>query len=189
MVTSNVPLTSAALWQDAVVVALIAAIWVTILVRRIDRARFGQLRWPLVAMSAVFWSALGTILVQVFWGDYYRYFYPGWLHDGGILVMTIPSGAVLALLFHWMAPHLPGHPLVAFCLLGGLKSWLDHLCGIYIFKILDIPLLQGVSPASILAFALPEYVVYWCIVISAAAVTQVIWQRWTGLRQSGARAA
>jgi hypothetical protein len=182
-------LTSEAMWRSTLFITLIDAIVVTILARRINRSRFRQLKWPIVITAAIFWSVVGVVLYQVFWDDYYRYFASSWLHDGGVLVITIPMGAGLALLFHWLALRLPGNPIVSFCLLGGLKGLLEHLWGIYSLKILSIPLLQGVSPASILAFAFPEYIVYWCVVISLALLFQNGWRWWIGLRQMPTKAA
>ena len=166
----NLRLTSATFWQSALLSALIAAAGIFILARLIDRASFRRLKWPLVISSVIFWSALGTLLIQLTWESYYQRFAPAWMHNGGSLIITIPLAAAQALAFHWAALRLPGTLWLGFCLLGGLESVLEHLWGIYGSKIMEIPMLQGVDPLSVLAFAFPEYMIFWCAVIAAAAL-------------------
>jgi hypothetical protein len=170
-------LTSATFWQSALFSALIAAAGVFVLARLIDRASFRRLKWPVVISSVIFWSALGTLLIQLTWESYYQRFAPAWMHNGGSLIITIPLAAAQALVFHWAALRLPLHPVAGFCLLGGLEALLEHLWGIYGWKIMEIPMLQGVDPLSVLAFAFPEYMLYWCAVIAAAALFHRGWQR------------
>ena len=110
---------------------------------------------------------------MVFWDIYYRYFLP----NTSILLVTPLVGALLALVFHWLALRLPGNPIVSFCLLGGLESLLEHLWGIYGLGILRAPLMQAVAPLSILAFAVPEYIFYWCVVLSIAVLLQSVYRR------------
>lgn len=174
-------LTSADLWQSAFFITVIDGIFISLLFWRINRERFWQLRWPLVTAAAVFWGGFAFVFYRVFWDAYYRYFSSSWLYNGGSLVLGILLGIVLALLFHWAACRLPGNPLVGFYLVCGLESLLEHLWGIHSLRILDIPMLQGVSPISILAFAFPEYIFYWCIVISMAVLIQNGWKWWLGL--------
>lgn len=167
---NSVQLTSGVFWRAALVITLMDVVFIVILSRLINRAHFRRLKWPLAAAGAIFWSVIGVALYQVFWEDYYRYFASNWLRAGGVLALTIPMGVILALVFYSLAVRLPGNPIISFCLLSGLESVLEHLWGLYGFKILDIPLLHGVSPAAILAFAFPEYIFYWCIVIGLAAL-------------------
>ncbi len=163
--------------------AAVDAIFISILIWRIKPSRFRELRWTLVGTAAVLWSGFAFFLVSAFWDSYYRYFYPGWLHSGGVLVFVPLLFGFLAWVFHWLALRLPGNPIVTFSLLCGAESVLEHLWGLYAFRILEIPLLQGASPASILAFCFPEYIFYWCVLISVAAVVQGGW-RWLA-RQRG----
>jgi hypothetical protein len=139
-------------------------ILISLLIWRINRERFWQLRLPLVTAAAVFWGCFAFVLYRVFWETYYRYFSSSWLYNGGSLLLGILLVVVLAFLFHWTACRLPGNPLIGFCLLCGLESLLEHLWVIYSLRILDIHLLQGINPTSILAFSFPEYIFYWCIV-------------------------
>lgn len=77
--------------------------------------------------------------------------------------------------------------MVAFCLLGGFESILEHIWGIYGFGILKILLLQGGSPLLVLAFAFPEYIFYWGIVVAVSSLLQWGWRSLT--RKDGLQAA
>jgi hypothetical protein len=172
MTPENTKVLAEQLWMDAVIVTLVDAAFIAFLTWRVKPSQFRQLKWMLAGTAAVFWTIFGIVLVSIFWNTYYQYFYPGWFRSGGILLFVPIIFGVNALAFHWLAVRAPGNPILNFCLLGGLESLLEHLWGIYGLKILEIPLLKQTSPASILAFAFPEYIFYWCLVISIAALFQ-----------------
>jgi hypothetical protein len=172
----NLNILSNQLWTDSIIAFLIDAVFILFLAWRIKRNRFRELKWVLAGTAAVLWSIFGILLVSAFWEMFYQYFYPGWMRSGGILLFVPLVFGLLALAFHWCSLHLPGNPILNFCLLGGLESVLEHVLGIYGLKILEIPMLQGASPASILAFSFPEYIFYWCIVIGIAALIQKGWR-------------
>jgi hypothetical protein len=164
-------------WMSSIVIAIVDAAFILLLAWRIKPVRFRELKWPLVVTAAVFWSVFGVVLVLVFWDMYYQYLYPAWFRSGGILLFVPLLYGIFALAFHWLALRLPGNPIVSFCLLAGVESVLEHVGGIYGMKILEVPILQEASPASILVFSFPEYIFYWCIVIGAAALLQGGWRR------------
>jgi hypothetical protein len=174
----NTQLTSGQFWLYALVMVVVDAAFMLLLARRIQPGHFRKLRWPLTGTAALFWSIFGLALVWIFWDSYYRYFYPAWFRSGGILVFVPVVFGMLALAFHWLALKLPGNPLLNFCILAGLESVLEHLVGIYGLKVIQVPMLQGASPVSVLAFAFPEYIFYCCIVISIAAIFQAACQWW-----------
>ncbi len=170
--------------SKTVLLALVAAGLVLVLAWRIKPLRFRQLKWHLVIASAMFWGVLGMALRWSFWDSYYRYFAPEttrWLAPIG----AIFYGAI-GFLFWWLALRLPGNPALNWCLLGGLESIPEHLLGIYRFKILEIPILQGISAESIIVFDGFEYMVYWGAVLLLAMILQSrveAWRHWR-LRQS-----
>ncbi len=177
MSLEGVTVSSGQFWASAAVTGALDIVLVALLTWRIDNSRFRSLRWTLALTAAIFWAVFGIVLVQVFWDWYYRYIYPGWLRGAALLLFIPLFFGGLALLFHWLALRLPGNPILTFCLLGGTESVLEHLWGIYVLRIFDVPMLQAASPVSVLAFAFPEYVFYWCIVIGIAALAQSSWQR------------
>ncbi|MBN1538424.1 MAG: hypothetical protein JW908_16940 [Anaerolineales bacterium] len=121
-----------------------------------------------MASAAISWGIFSIVLVSVFWESYYQYFYPSWLRSVWLLVFVPILYGALAMVFHWLALHIPGNPIFNFCVLVGIEAVLEHTWGIYGLHILKIPLLQDVNLASILVFSVPEYIFYWCIVITIA---------------------
>jgi multisubunit Na+/H+ antiporter MnhB subunit len=188
MTSVEVKLTSEDYWIGALVTALIAAVMALLLAWRIKPSRFRQLTWALAGASAIFWSVFGTAMLLFFWDPYYSHFYSGWMR--WLAPLNALLYGVIGLALWWLSVRLPGNTIVNFCLLGGLESIPEHLWGIYGLDVLDkVPLLQGVSPASVLAFAVPEYVLYWGIVLCLAALLQYGWQRWTHFQQKRAKAS
>jgi hypothetical protein len=189
MTPENLKISSELFWMSSGITATVDIIFIFLLIWRIKPSSFRKLRWTLVGTAAILWSVFAIFLVLVFWDSYYHYFFSGWFRSGGILLYVPILYGLFALAFHWLALRMPANPIVNFCLLGGVESLLEHLWGIYSLKILEVPLLQGSSPVSILAFSFPEYVFYWCIVISIATLVQNGWRWWTELRHTRTRVA
>jgi hypothetical protein len=187
--TGNIRLPSEQFWVSAAVIALIDVAFILFLTWRIKPARFRALKGALAGTAAFCWSVFGVVLVSVFWNTYYQYFYPAWFRSGGILLFVPFVFGILALAFHWLAFRLPGNPIVTFCLLAGVESLLEHVVGIYGLKILEVPMLQTASPASMLTFAFPEYIFYWCVVIGLALLFQNGWRAWIGRRRMHVKAS
>ncbi len=170
--------TSEQFWTSAVLIGAVDLAFIALLLWRSSLTFFQELRRTLVVTSTVFWGLFGVALVLLFWQSYYQYIYPGWFRFGGLLVFVPLLYGLFAYAFHWLAFRLPGIPLITFCLLAGIESVIEHVGGIYGLKILQVPILQEASPASILAFSFPEYIFYWCVIISFAALGRVGWRRW-----------
>jgi hypothetical protein len=187
MTLDNLQISSELFWMSAVITATLDVILISILIWRIKPSQFRDLKWILVGTAVLSWSAFAILLVSAFWDAYYHHFFPSWFRSGGILLFVPILFGSLAFAFHWLALRVLGNPIVTFCLLGGMESFVEHLWGIYSFKILEIPFLQEASPASILAFAFPEYIFYWCIVISIATLVQSGWRWFTKQRRTRLR--
>jgi hypothetical protein len=154
--------------QNTPLFFILAVIFVGLLVWRFKPAQFRMLSWQVLgAGSALFWSVFAGIMMWFAWDFYYRYYAPSWDRIVGPLA-AIVLYFLLGLLLRWAALHLPGNPIVTFCLLGGLESVPEHAVAIYRFHILEISFLQGTTAASIFIFAFFEYVVYWCIALCVA---------------------
>ncbi len=168
----DIRITSEMLWLSALVTAIIDVPLILVLARRIGPARFRQLHWPTALAAAVFWLSYGLLLYALTWDVFYAKFLPaaGGRSLARSLLELAPYPAI-GLLLWWLAQRLPGHPVVTFCLLGGLESVPEHLWGIYRLGMLDkVPYVQGVSPVSVLAFAVFEYIFYWGSILSLAAL-------------------
>ena len=176
MTFENLAITSETFWTSAALFAAIDVAFILVLTWRVKPPRFRELKWLLVGTAAFLWSAFSLVLVEEFWDSYYQHFYPGWFRSGGIYFLVPLLYGLFALAFHWLALRLPGNPIVAFSLLGGAESVLEHIWGVFGFRILDVPALQEASPISILVFSFPEYILYWCVVISLAVLLQTGWR-------------
>jgi hypothetical protein len=176
----DVNITSEMLWLSGFVTALIDIGLVLFLARQTQPSRFRQLHWPIVLAAGVFWMSYGLILFQVAWESFYARFLP---HPAdrspSRLILELLLYPVVGLVLWWLAARLPGNPAVSFCLLGGLQSVPEHMWGICRLGMLDrIPFLQEVSPAAVLAFAVPEYILYWASTLGIALLIQERWQRY-----------
>lgn len=145
-----------------------ATVIIGLLAWRLRPPAFRALAWQSFGIAAaLFWSVLAATLIAWAWGFYYSRFMPAWYR------IAAPLGAImlysmLSLLIRWAALRLPGNPVVVFCLLGGLESIPEHAVAIYRFDILQIPVLQGSTAASIIVFAYFEYAAYWGVVLLLA---------------------
>ncbi len=183
----NIPLGSDTFWQSALIAAVLDAGLIYVILRLINPDRFFRLSRPLIIWAGVFWGLLGISIVQYFWDGYYQYFYPGWMHGWGIVLFAPSIGMVLAVLFSRIAGIFRSHPIPVFFLAVGVEALLEHLMGIYSLKIMDIPMFRGVNPLSVLAFSIPEYILYWSVILLAAYVVQRISARlWRRTRTSPA---
>ena len=160
MTLPDIVLTPEMLWWSALVTVLIDAGLVLWLARRIRRARFRQLQWPVVAASGIFWMGLGLFFFATTWTSFYALFLPEPANSGlARFLLELLLYPALGLAMWWLAARLPGNPALTFCLLGGLEALPEHLWGIYQLGMLDkVPFLREASPLSVLAFAVPEYV-------------------------------
>jgi hypothetical protein len=178
MTLPDVVVTSEMLWLSALVTALINVGLVLFLARRIPRSRFCQLHWPIALASGVFWMSLGLFFFETTWESFYAMFLPNPANRSlARFTLELLLYPVIGLVIWWLAARLPGNPTVTFCLLGGLEALPEHLWGIYRLGMLDkVPFLQQASPASVLAFAVPEYVLYWGSTLGIAHLIQRVWQ-------------
>ena len=179
MILPDVEITSEMLWLSALVTALIDVGLVLFLARHIPPSRFRQLHWPVVLASCVFWMSLGLFFFETTWESFYAMFLPDPAERSlARSVLELLLYPVVGLVLWWLAARLPGNPAVTFCLLGGLEAVPEHLWGIYRLGMLDkVPFLQGASPASVLAFAVPEYILYWGSTLGMAMLIRRVWQR------------
>lgn len=176
MTLTEISLTTEDYGMGTVVASLMAVVIVFLLAWRVEPSQFGQRGWAVAGASAIFWSIFSTAMLWILWDVYYRHIFSGWARWLAPLNALL-YGAIGFVLW-WLALRLPGNAIVNFCLLGGLESLPEHLWGIYGLGILDqVPVLEEASPVSILVFAVPEYVVYWGVVLGLAVLLRRGWQR------------
>jgi hypothetical protein len=168
-----VQLTSDIFWESAAIAALIDAGLLLLIARLIRPERFFQIRLPVIVSAGIFWGVLGVVVVRSNWVGYYQYFYPQWMGTWGIYLFGPSIGMVLAIVFYWIVSRFRGHPVPVFFTLVGIEAFLEHLMGIYSFRIMDIPSFRGVNPLSVLVFSVPEYILYWCVILLLAILVYV----------------
>ena len=165
-----IPVTSEWYWIAAFVTAIIDVLFVTVLAWRIRSERFHQLKNILGVVAVIFWASLWTwAMTNAFiWETCYQFIFPSWTRWIMPPVMGLLNGS-LALLFWWLAFHLPGNPIVNLVLLGGLESFPGHLRAIQL-GILATPLLKSVSATSALTFGFFEFIFYWSVTLTISAI-------------------
>ena len=170
MYPSEQKVTSEILWQAAAILAVIDIPFVTILTRRINREMFHQLKSDLVTITAFFWFLVWILMSAFFWEPVYHYVFPGWARWQipplyGVLF------ALVALLFWWLSFRFSGHPVLNFCVLGGLWGMVTHAWGITRGLIDKPPMLQGASPIAIVVMPIFEFIFYWCVILTLSAIS------------------
>jgi hypothetical protein len=181
MTLPDISVTSEMLWLSAFVTALIDVGLILFLGRRIQRPRFRQLHWPVAVAAGLFWTSYGLMLFALTWESFYAKFLPDPANRSlaRSMLELLPYPAI-GLVLWWLAVRLPGNPAVSFCLLGGVQSVPEHLWGIYRLGMLDkVSFLEQANAASVLAFAVPEYILYWSSILSIA----MLIQKWANSRR------
>ena len=84
--------------------------------------------------------------------------------------------AGISLLFWWLAVRLRGNAVVNFCLFGGLWGMITHLFAVSIGIVTKPPVLQGAAPAATVIFAIFEFMLYWCIILTIAVLLHHVWR-------------
>ena len=179
MTLPDIKITSEMLWLSAFITALIDVGLILFLARRAQRPHFRQLHWPVALAAGVFWVSYGLMLFAMTWESFYAKFLPDPdNHSLARSMLELLPYPIIGLVLWWLAVRLPGNPAVNFCLLGGVQSVPEHLWGIYRLGMLDeVSFLQQASAASVLAFAVPEYILYWGSILSIAMLIQSSQQR------------
>ena len=122
-----------------------------------------ELLKPIGVASALFWGLLVLLFFFKGWDLYYRFFYPKWIR--WLAPLDIPLYGAMGLGMWWLANQLQGSIIFWFILLGGIEGILEHILGIYGFRILrKVPWLKDVKPLPALVFSFFEYIFYWTVV-------------------------
>jgi hypothetical protein len=158
---------SAWYWTLAAILALVDAVFLLALARAIPRATFRGLRWPLALAVASCWSVLwASVWWSSAWHTSYGLLFPSWVRWLGPFLYAFVY-VLLSFVFFRVALFLPGRPVVAYCLLGGLTSIPSNLMLIYGLDMLTrVPMMRAVSVAATMVEGCAEFVLYWCIFAS-----------------------
>jgi hypothetical protein len=174
-------ITTEILWKGALLFALLDLPFVAILVWRIRPSLFIHIKWELIIVTALFWWSLWYIVIRNFWETVYRYVFPDWAHWYLPFFQAILA-ALVALAVWWVARHSRTYPVLAYLLLGGLWGAISHLWAVHLGIVTKPPMLQGAQPFAAVVIAFFEFVFYWCIIMTAAALLHSLHQ-WLNSRQ------
>jgi hypothetical protein len=169
-------ITTEILWQGALIFAGIDVVFIPILAWRIKPMIFRRAKWALVGVTAIYWCALWTWVLDNFWDPVYHYVFPTWAR-GFIPPIYGLLFAGVSLLFWWLALRSHGNPVLNFCLLGGLWGMITHLLAISRGILSKPPVLQGAAPVATVIIAIFEFMFYWCVILSMTVLVYHIWRK------------
>jgi hypothetical protein len=158
------------MWAATAIAALADVVLLWAVARLVPDGKFMRLKWPVTAVAAAFWSGIWSCAMWgPWWSMAYGHVFPGWSRPVVPPAYgTLFGGAGMGM--WWLAGRLRRAPSILFCALGGLVSLPGHLFAIYGRGMLEtVPVLQGVSPASALVFGIFEFMIYWAVILLAAA--------------------
>jgi hypothetical protein len=139
---------------------------------------FRASRRAIVMGASLFWLGFTTVLVNLAWTYYYRFFYPPWMRWGAALIAfaLYPS---YALVCHWLACRLPGHSILWFCLFTGFLAANEHYIAWNFARLPEkVPMLREMPLLPTMLFAFFEYQIYWAI---------ALWLAWMLIKLSQTR--
>lgn len=179
---ANFQATTNIYWISALILIFFDSAIVLVLTRMIKPSRFSQIQWEIVIATAVFFSSLWSFVLTWGWSWFYSYIFPTWIPP---LAPTFGLVyAVIGYAMYRLAKYLPGNPVVYFCVLGGVEGFITHLWVVFGIGVIEkVPMMHGVSQASVLIFATFEKTFYWSIILLMALVIHIIWQKLSVARQ------
>ena len=167
--SGEVKITTELLLRGMLLFALIDVIYVSLLAWRLRRDFFLRLKWPLAVAAALVWFGIWSWALGNFWETVYIYVFPAWGQTWIPFIALVVAGLV-GLGLWTLAVRLKWHPVLSFCLLGGLLGILTHIWAVYRGVVSKPPMLQGASPVAAVVFAFFEYMLYWCAILTLAAL-------------------
>lgn len=162
-------------WWSAVVTTLIDVVFFLILVWRVKPPRFQRLTPAITVVGIVFWIAIWATFLwwNYTWEKCYQYVFPSWAPWVVPPLYGLIFGLASAASW-WLALRLPIHPIISYCVFGGLASLPGHLQAIYGGGMLErCVLIQGLDAAPMLVFGIFEFGFYWMFILAVAALAQV----------------
>ncbi len=163
--------TSRLLWTAAAVAAVFDALLVAVVVRLVPPVRFARVRRGVTVAAGVLWFGIWMYAMWgPWWAQVYRFVFPEWARRIAPPVYSLVFAAIALGCWH-LARRTRRSPALTFCLLGGLVSFPGHAWGIWGRGMLEKPaLFLDASAASALTFGFFEFIVYWSVILLAAAL-------------------
>jgi hypothetical protein len=170
-------LTPELMFRAALVVALVDVAFAALLWWRVGPEGLRRAKWPIAAVSGLFWLAVWTTMHVMFWDPVYSHVFPAWSRWVMPLVFGV-GYAALALLWWWLALRGARLAVLAWVLLWGATGALTHTWAIYGRGLLaNSPMLQHLTPSSAIVFATFEFGFYGCAMLTVASTVQRLLDR------------
>ncbi len=172
----DIKITTEMLFTGTLVFALMDAVYVPLLVWRVNTAAFRRMKWWLVIAAAVVWYGIWSWAIGNFWETVYRYVFPAWAQIW-VPFIAVVVAAVVAFGMWVLAIHSRWNPTLVFCLLSGVMGSLTHIWAVSRGIVTRPPMLQGASPIGAVTIAFFEYIFYWCTILVLAKMMDWIQDR------------
>jgi hypothetical protein len=78
MLPVDYQITTQMLYQGALLFGLLDALIIPVLVWRVNKNRFQQVKWALVAIAGIFWFGIWRWATINYWETVYQYVFPDW---------------------------------------------------------------------------------------------------------------
>lgn len=143
------------------------AVYIPLLVWRLNEATFHRLKWLLAIAAAFVWFGVWRWAIGNFWEEGYSYVFPAWAQTWMPRIAFVMAGFVAFDLWS-LSFRIKGKPVLNFCLLSGMLGSLTHIWAVYRGVVTKPPMLQGASPLAAVVIAFFEYIFYWCIILTIA---------------------
>jgi hypothetical protein len=167
--STDIKITTELLYKGALMFALMDAVYILLLMRRVSEDSFRRMKWALVISAALVWWGIWSWAIGNFWETVYSYVFPLWAQTWVPWIAFIVAGAV-ALGLWALALRIKEKSVLIFLLLGGILGSLTHIWAVYRGVVTKPPMLQGASPLGAVVIAFFEYIFYWCTILLIAKI-------------------
>jgi hypothetical protein len=166
---TDVKITTELLYRGALFFALVDAVYVPLLVWRVNKEAFRRMKWSLFIAAALVWYGIWSWAIGNFWDAVYSYVFPAWARTR-IPWIAFAMAGIVALGLWMLALRLKWNVILSYCLIGGLVGSLTHIWAVYRGIVANPPMLQGASPLAAVVIAFFEYMFYWCTILVLAKI-------------------
>lgn len=174
---TDIKITTEILLKGTLIFALIDAVYVPVLIRRIQEDTFQRLKGLLVIAAALVWFGIWSWAIGNYWDTVYSYVFPAWAQTWVPWIALIVAG-IVASGMRILALRLKGNAVLAYCLFGGLIGSLTHMWAVHLGIVTKPPMLQGASPWAAVVIAFFEFMFYWCTILVIATMIDWLTRRW-----------
>jgi hypothetical protein len=175
--STDVKISTELLYKGALMFALIDAVYIPVLVRRVNEQTFRRLKWSLAIVSALVWFGIWSWAIGNYWETVYSYVFPAWAQMWVPWIALI-AAEIVALALWALALRLKGNMVLAYCLFGGLIGSLTHIWAVRLGIVSKPPMLQGASSLAAVVIAFFEFMFYWCTILMMAAIIDWLQRMW-----------